>query len=269
MDTRSQFKTFFGKEVCVYCSNLADSKDHTPPRCFLRQPIGNAVKIITVPACAGCNGSFSKDETIVKATLAYVSFEPDLMAEVASGGSVDRAIQRDSRLKRMIEHAMQPDGNFIPSPEILNCLDRILTKTVQGLYFATYDEFVSKDRIRVLHVTHTKQQSADSLIAKFRRSTTPDLSVGLWPEVRPNPRRLEKAVKIALITGGTENDLMKPVEWIDIQKNAFRYAFFRGEADYSVCVLDIRNTLAAAALCPWPRKRGPIRRGRKNPLARR
>jgi len=268
VDTRSQLKTFFGKELCVYCSNLAQSKDHTPPRCFLRHPVGSDAKIITVPACKKCNGSFSKDEAVVKATLAHVSFEADLMADVKPAGSVYRAMERDSRLKSTIERCFQANGYFQPNTEILTCMDRILRKTVQGLYFATYGDFVTKENVQILEVTHTKQESAESLVAHFRRSSTPDFSVGIWPEVRPRPRRLEKAVRSAVLGSGCENDLMRPVEWIDVQKDAFRFTFFRGEADRAICVLEVRRTIAAAALCPWPSKRGPIRRGRNNPLAR-
>src|ERR1700730_18022711 len=98
MDARSNlFRTFFGKPLCVYCEGIADTKDHAPPRCLLRIPIGNEAKIFTFPACSACNRSFSPDENLFKVVLATVSFEPDLIAEAKAGGSVHRALERDNR----------------------------------------------------------------------------------------------------------------------------------------------------------------------------
>jgi len=51
------------KDVCIYCNESANTKDHVPPRCFLDEPY--PLNMTTVPACSQCNESFSKDEQYI------------------------------------------------------------------------------------------------------------------------------------------------------------------------------------------------------------
>jgi hypothetical protein len=59
-----------------------------------------------------------------------------------------------------------------------------------------------------------------------------------------------------------------PIEWIDVQTGIFRYAFVKNEGAKSACVIKLWETLVIAVTTPWPTSRGPVRRGRKNPLSR-
>lgn len=245
---------------CSYCSNLSSTKDHAPPRCLFRHPIGNDAKIVTLPCCAACNVSFSKDESIVKAVLANVSFEPDLMGECTEGGRVDRALRFDKSLKQAISDAYQADGRMNVEP-FLDSFERVVRKSVVGVYFGVYGITLPFGSISVISIDHARLVSSEHLFNLLRRSATPDLSVGNWPEVRPNPRRLVKAARHW--PEGSEHQLMTPVKWLEIQPGAFRVAFTRGAQNKAICLLEIRNTVLAAVECPWPSNRGPIRRGRK------
>jgi hypothetical protein len=46
--------------TCVYCSGMADTREHCPPKSFLKEPYPDNLTLI--PACRKCNNSFSKAE---------------------------------------------------------------------------------------------------------------------------------------------------------------------------------------------------------------
>jgi len=49
------------KVFCAYCGiNIADTKDHVPPKCIFPKPRPH--NLITVPSCKDCNAGASKDE---------------------------------------------------------------------------------------------------------------------------------------------------------------------------------------------------------------
>jgi hypothetical protein len=43
---------------CGYCGEAASTRDHVPPKAILRKPFP---KLITVPACAGCNARWGNE----------------------------------------------------------------------------------------------------------------------------------------------------------------------------------------------------------------
>ena len=59
-----------------------------------------------------------------------------------------------------------------------------------------------------------------------------------------------------------------PVEWVEFQPGVFRFAFVMSDDRRAVCVLDLWKTLVVAVAAPWPDRRGPMRRGKRNPLSR-
>jgi len=46
--------------ICIYCGNSADTREHCPPRSFLKKPYPS--NLIQLPACYKCNNAFSKYE---------------------------------------------------------------------------------------------------------------------------------------------------------------------------------------------------------------
>jgi len=47
---------------CVYCGDVADSREHCPSKVFLTKPFPPDLPV--VPACIKCNNSFAHDEFI-------------------------------------------------------------------------------------------------------------------------------------------------------------------------------------------------------------
>ena len=52
---------------CVYCGNMAETREHAPSRVFLKGPYPSDLP--TVPSCVKCNNGFSNDELYVAVLL--------------------------------------------------------------------------------------------------------------------------------------------------------------------------------------------------------
>lgn len=57
-------------ELCVFCGQPADTREHVIPRCFLDKPYPE--NLPTLASCKKCNNSFSKDEEYVMYTVDYL-----------------------------------------------------------------------------------------------------------------------------------------------------------------------------------------------------
>lgn len=54
---------------CVYCGDVADTREHCPSKVFLSKPYPGDLPV--VPACQKCNNGFSKNELYTKAFVEY------------------------------------------------------------------------------------------------------------------------------------------------------------------------------------------------------
>lgn len=53
-------------EPCCYCGDVADTKDHIPPKSFFSLEERAAIQLIKVPACKKCNNLASPSDEIFK-----------------------------------------------------------------------------------------------------------------------------------------------------------------------------------------------------------
>ena len=102
---------------CVYCGDVADSREHCPSKVILTKPFPSDLPV--VPTCKKCNNSFAQDELYLKAFLQF--FEEYLYDNITATADMKRKEVRDAK-ERMesIIRLQQID----PDPRI----ERILTK---------------------------------------------------------------------------------------------------------------------------------------------
>ncbi len=60
-----------GKSVCIYCGELADTREHCPPKFLLTYPY--PPNLSELPACYECNNSFSAMEEKVKGLITEIT----------------------------------------------------------------------------------------------------------------------------------------------------------------------------------------------------
>ncbi|MBL9085436.1 MAG: hypothetical protein JNK76_26765 [Planctomycetales bacterium] len=277
MDTRSQFpdSPLFDWKSCVYCGGEGDTNDHAPPRCFLRKPLPS--NLITLPACKVCNSGFSFDEDVVKTIIALTSTHPDLVAERQPGGRIERAMARSRRFRSVIENARRDDGNYELSGELLASFDRVMRKTVQGVFFGLYQRLVSRDDIEVLLISDQRFATPEQVVDQIRPPQFRDITDEPLPEITPSSWPVREPVFFLTLQPESERPPVQrlfrliretPVIWEDFQPDVFRFGFVKSESGRAVCVMDLWKTLVVAVAAPWPDGRGPLRRGRKNPRSR-
>jgi hypothetical protein len=280
MNTRKRLPKapLFSTDLCVYCGSIADTRDHAPPRCFLRQPMPTSICLMTLPSCKRCNSAFSFDENVVKTIMALISEQVDLAAERQPGGRVDRALTRDRRLRSLIDSCRCADGKLALTDEASACFDRVFRKTVQGLFFGLYERILPKEQVEVLFIRDQRVVTPNEVIEEVRPSAFRDITDEPLPELTPSSWMVREPVYIMEMRpvdgdGPPIQRLFRltretPAEWIRFQPGIFSFTFVKSEDGRAVCVLDLWETLVAAVSAPWPDGRGPIRRGRKNPFSR-
>jgi hypothetical protein len=236
---------------------------------------------MTLPACKKCNTGFSFDENVVKALMALTSSHSDLIQDRQAGGRVDRALARDARLRSLIDAHRLPDGNYDLSGDLLACCDRVFRKTVQGLFYGLYGRVVPKDQLALLSVEDQRFVTPEEVVDRVRPPALRDITDAPVPELTPSSWMVREPVFILeLQPVGSDGDGKKkiqrlfhmvretPVEWIKYQPNIFTFGFVKDEDGRAVCILDLWETWVVAIAAPWPDGRGPIRRGKRNPLSR-
>jgi hypothetical protein len=260
---------------CVYCGGVADTKDHTPPRGLLRKPLPS--NLITLPACRKCNHGFSYDEKVVRAFLALINEHPDMTAERAPGGWLDSTCKRDPSLRKILEESRQPNGNYAITTDLYGRFDRVFRKTVQGLFFALYDRLVPKKKIQVIRIEDRRLTTPEEVIAEVRPNPLIDITDEPLSEITPNSWHTREPIYIVTLTPLTEGDPIQrafrlvrdtAVEWIHLQPGLFSFAFVKFDEGGTACIFELWQTLIVTVVAPWPDARGPMRRGRKNPLSR-
>jgi hypothetical protein len=277
MDTRSAFQDAkrSGQSACIYCGLRSGTNDHAPPKCLLKRPLPS--NLITLPACKKCNSGFSFAESVVKAFIATVSDVPELVAERQPGGRVARALARDARLRSVIDASRRVDGNYEFTEDVFASFGPVLRKTVQGLYFGLYERIAPADQVQVFFLTDRRLSTAEEVAESMRPSPLREITDEPLPEITANCWMVREPVyfmKLAPIDGGEAKQrvfrLVREtlIEWIDTQPGVFRYAFVKTEQGTAVCVLELWQTIVAAVATPWPDSRGPLRKGRNNPLSR-
>ncbi len=275
MNTRSSLpKMASGEPCCVYCAVLADSKDHAPPKCLMLPPLPS--NLMTLPACKKCNNGFSFDENVVRAFISFIGRHPHLVQEREPGEWLERTLQRNPKINQILADARQADGNFMLKGELLDCVRRVFFKTVQGMYYGLYDRVVSNTDLFLLRVEDQRQTTVEKVLLEIRPNPLEDITDKPLPEISPHSWHTRQPVLITQLVDPKSGQTLRrvfrlvretPVEWVRFQEGTFGAAFVKCD-DACACVMDLWQTLIVTVRAPWPGDRGPIRRGKKNPLSR-
>jgi hypothetical protein len=259
---------------CVYCGASADSKDHAPPRCFLRPPLPS--NLITLDACTKCNNERSTHESVVRNFLTMVSSHPDLVAERNPGCRWDRAMARDRKLKALLEGTRGKDGNYFLTDDLRESFRIVLFKTAQGLFRGLFEQIIPESSIRYLLIQDLRTVSVESVLESIRPSMV-EISNETVSEISPNSWHTQRPLtfmKLAPISGGPEKILVfrqvrqPPVDWFTFQEGIFSAALVEDKNEEAVLVCRLWDTVIASLGVPWPGGRGPLRRGKNNPFSR-
>lgn len=125
---------------CIYCSNIADSREHLPPRVFIDTPNKNEWNI--VPACKTCNNGYSEDEQLVACAIEYI------LAMVYYDGEIQRDKVKNTFKKRprMLEKIQLlckiEGGNLVIDNTIIESIKNVFFKIGQGHFMYDCSTFL-------------------------------------------------------------------------------------------------------------------------------
>lgn len=203
MEQLSNFGDQRTLKYCAFCGGETGTRDHCPSRVFLDQPFPENLPV--VPACVGCNSSFSIDEEYLACLISCV------LAGSTDPNKIDREkiakiLQRKEALRSKLESSISVvEGKTIFEPEH-NRVKTVLTKLAQGHALFELHELVARDPDDISifpMLTLTERQRID-----FERPVATEV----WPEV--GSRAMQR-----MLTGQD----MDQNGWIIVQPNMYRY----------------------------------------------
>lgn len=219
---------------CVFCGNVADTREHTPSKVLLHVPYPS--NLTMVPSCKTCNNSFSDDELYADVLLELLKANYDLSYKI------NDEIRNRLNTKGGIE-AQKAAEIVISNNYALNDsrIERVLCKL--AICHAVYDlsEGYSCDDWSG-HPTE--------LIYKLRPQLTTDernlmdipepLEGKLLPEVGSRGYEHIQVIqlKLAPIGSGSPTTLSFPcIMWNDVQENQYRYMSFLEGTDLRIKIV--------------------------------
>jgi hypothetical protein len=232
--------------------------------------------LITLPACKGCNNGFSFDENVVRAFISLIGSHPDLLEERKPDGWLHRTLQRNPKIRQILEEARQSDGNYGLRGSLLESLRRVFIKTVQGMFYGLYDRLVPNADLLLLRVDDQRQITVEKVIAAIRPNPLEDITDKPVSEISPHSWHTREPIYIMDLVNPDTGERSKrafrlvrdtPVDWFRFQDSTFCAGFVKCD-EGCACVIDLWKTLIVTVKAPWPGDRGPLRRGRNNPMSR-
>lgn len=134
-------------QLCIYCQTAeATTRDHVPPKALFKKP--RPANLVAVPACAGCNSAFQKDDEYFL-TLSLEIRAQNTPAALAVADNRIRSMNRPDRGSsglwqpifkslRTVE-LVSPGGLYLGNTLSLNLdvarLSATVNRIIRGLYF--------------------------------------------------------------------------------------------------------------------------------------
>ena len=213
--------------LCVYCGELATTRDHVPSKAFLDKPYPDNIPV--VPCCSNCNNQFSKDEEYFACVLECLKCNSTDITKLGRDKVKSTLLHTPALLAR-IEICSKDLFNNLPSLQILNAerqrFDNVIRKLVLGHLFFEHSIINFSDvkwQYKVLPTMNDKE--LDDFLTPYQLS--------IYPEVAS--RALHR---IMCINGETH------LGWEIVQPNTYQYCT---SADGSMIKIVIGNYLAIEA----------------------
>lgn len=180
-----------------------------------------------------------------------------------------RGLERNRKVKQALARGVDADGHF--SDEIMRSVERVSVKAVQGLNYGLYQEHVAREQVEFLGLWDCASTTAEQLILELRPLPLVDITDQPLPDLKPNSWPIREPVhfmKLVPLAGGDPRYRIlrlkreTPATWEHYQPGFFRFTFVRMEDEQSVaaCVMEWWEAFLVAVKCPWPARRGPLRR---------
>jgi hypothetical protein len=144
-----------GATSCVYCSELAETNDHVPPKCLFPRP--RPSDLITVPSCLACNQGAGADEEYFLASMMFTEAGTCPAGRALWQEKIRRMYAKNLGLRYRIAASLRrvnlvtPAGLFLgrhfsQKPDFPR-LEKVVVKIVRGLYYVEHGLPLSRHTI--------------------------------------------------------------------------------------------------------------------------
>lgn len=131
---------------CVYCANLADSREHLPPRIFIDKAITKEWNI--VPACRGCNNDFSQNEQFVACAIEYLVALAYYDGQIQRDKIISTFEKRPHLLKKIKSLCIVRDELVVINKELIESIEKVVLKIAKG-HLAYECSYIHMDDMKV------------------------------------------------------------------------------------------------------------------------
>ncbi|GLG03958.1 hypothetical protein ACI3DN_02510 [Sellimonas catena] len=131
------------ESYCIYCSNLADSREHLPPRIFVDTPNLNEWNI--VPACKSCNNGYSQEEQMVACMIEYI------IALIYYKGEIQRekikhTFEKRPKILEKIKTLCVVENDLVQiDSAVIDMIKRVMLKIAKGHFMYECNVFLPDD----------------------------------------------------------------------------------------------------------------------------
>lgn len=187
-------------DFCIYCSKVADTREHIPPKQFFK---GNPDKpLITVPSCKKCNAGFQKDEDFFRQFYVSMLMARSPIAKQLMDGEISRSILRTPALGHQMFSQMKlvdaytKSGIYKGKKTMYRVSDsdkirinKVVTKTIKGLFYHEFGKTVPEDWIiKIIWITPRveKEQKLDEMAKEPYWRVIKEDTFAYWVNFVPN-----------------------------------------------------------------------------------
>ena len=188
-------------EVCAYCGNATQTRDHVPSRVLLYEPFPENLPI--VPACLSCNNKASSDEEYLACLVECVICGTTNPAKLGRE-KIRRALARQHALQARLTAALRWKNEQSLFRVALDRVERIVVKLAQGHAF---DELNKPQTGEPSSIVISPLHLLDDGMREAFENTF-EHGFTIWPEV--GSRAMQRLVQ-------NEHG------WIEVQPGRYRY----------------------------------------------
>lgn len=195
--------------ACVYCGAPADTRDHSPAKVFLDDPLPPDFDLPVLPSCSLCNAGSSMDEEYLSCLLECV-----ICGSAAPGSlrrdKVRRCLERNGRLGERISNEIHrnADGKVVWQPEMDRVLKVVLKLARGHVAYDLYPQLHEPSEIFIQPLV------CMSVASRRAFESLPPGESSAFPEIGT------RAFRQVLVCGTT---VYSNSDWLDVQPGRYRY----------------------------------------------
>lgn len=204
---------------CIYCGEIADTREHVPSKVFLLEPFPN--NLSTIPSCAKCNNDFSENEVYVSS---HINVLRSLIEKVCIDNKFKKILEHDNKLKRLLENQIREDSNEIYFSFDIEKFKNIIEKLALG-HLAYEFDCIELDCQPEVYFDWTFNLD-ERQINNFKMIPAMDIA----PEIGSR-----SSGKLIINFDSDSEEYIPSLDWQEVQRNRYEYIVYFDDKD-SPCV---------------------------------